>query len=171
MEHLKEFIRDVPDFPAPGVPFRDITPLLRSPAAFAEVVDHLAARYRDQRVEVVAGVESRGFVFAAPLAIALGAAFVPIRKLGKLPGRTLQREYALEYGTSHLEIHLDAVAPEQRVLLVDDVLATGGTAAASAALVEGLGGEVVEVAFLVELSALGGRAALAGRPTYSVMTF
>lgn len=171
VEHLKALIRDVPDFPSPGILFRDITPLLRDRRAFASVVEHLADRYAGRGVELVAGIESRGFIFGAPLALALGAGFVPVRKLGKLPGRTVQREYSLEYGTSHLEIHADAVEPGQRVLLLDDVLATGGTARASMGLVEELGGEVVEAAFLLELRGLNGRLALPGRSVYSVVAY
>lgn len=162
MTDFESLIRAVPDFPSPGILFRDIAPLLGDAEAFAAVVGRLAERYRGEGVELVAGVESRGFIFAAPLALALGAGFVPVRKLGKLPGRTVSREYALEYGTSHLEMQVEAVRPGQRVLLLDDVLATGGTAAAAAELVRELGGVLAGAAFVVELEALGGRAALEG---------
>jgi adenine phosphoribosyltransferase len=171
MEHLKSLIRDVPDFPMPGILFRDVTPLLRDPGGLRQVVDAFAARYRDQGVDVVAGIESRGFLFGAPLALALGVGFVPIRKLGKLPADRISREYALEYGTNALEIHRDAVRPGERVLLIDDLLATGGTARAAAALVEELGGRIAEVAFVIELAFLNGRAALDGRPVHALMAY
>src|SRR5688572_3702919 len=136
MEHLKALIRAVPDFPTPGVLFRDVTPLLRDPRGLAEVVEALATCYRDEEIDVVAGIESRGFLFGAPVAIALGTGYIPIRKLGKLPADTIRREYALEYGTNTLEVHRDAVRPGERVLLVDDLLATGGTARAAAEMLE-----------------------------------
>jgi adenine phosphoribosyltransferase len=171
MEHLKSLIRDVPDFPMPGILFRDVTPLLRDPGGLRQVVDAFATRYRDQGVDVVAGIESRGFLFGAPLALALGVGFVPIRKLGKLPADRISREYALEYGTNALEIHRDAVRPGERVLLIDDLLATGGTARAAASLVEELGGKIAEVAFVIELAFLNGRAALDGRPVHALMAY
>lgn len=171
MEHLKALIRDVPDFPMPGILFRDVTPLLRDPAGLRQVVDALAPRYRGERIDVVAGIESRGFIFGAPLAVALGAGFVPIRKLGKLPADRITREYSLEYGTNALEMHRDAVRAGERVLLVDDLLATGGTARAAAELVEELGGEIAEVAFVIELAFLGGRAALAEHPVHALMAY
>jgi adenine phosphoribosyltransferase len=171
LDHLTELVRDVPDFPSPGVLFRDITPLLRDPRGLAEVVERLAAPFGGRGIDVVAGIESRGFLFGTPLALALGAGFAPIRKVGKLPARTVARDYALEYGTARIEIHADAVRPGERVLLVDDVLATGGTARAGAELVEELGGEVVAAAFVVEISALSGRAALAGREVLSLLRY
>ncbi|HEX8393594.1 MAG TPA: adenine phosphoribosyltransferase [Longimicrobium sp.] len=171
MEHLKALIRDVPDFPTRGILFRDVTPLLRDPGAFAEVVQTLAERYRGQRIDAVAGIESRGFLFGAPLAMALGAGFIPIRKIGKLPGEKVSREYALEYGTNTLEMHRDAARPGERVLLIDDLLATGGTAAAAAALLGDVGAEVAEIAFVVELTLLPGRAALAGHAVHSLLTY
>ncbi|HEX6040427.1 adenine phosphoribosyltransferase [Longimicrobium sp.] len=171
MEHLKALIRDVPDFPMQGILFRDVTPLLRDPRGLRQVVDALAERYRGQGIDVVAGIESRGFLFGAPLAVALGTGFVPIRKLGKLPAEKITREYALEYGTNSLEVHRDAVKPGERVLLVDDLLATGGTARAAASLVEELGGEVVETAFVIELAFLNGRAVMDGRPVHSLLTY
>jgi adenine phosphoribosyltransferase len=171
VERLASLIRPVADFPKPGIVFRDVTPLLRDPYGLTTVTGALAERYRDRGVDLVAAVESRGFLFAAPLAVALGAGVVPIRKLGKLPARTITREYSLEYGSNHLEVHLDAVEPGQRVLLLDDVLATGGTAAASLELLEELGGVVVESAFVVEISGLGGRDRLAPRPVHALLTF
>lgn len=171
MDQFKALVRDVPDFPKPGILFRDITPLLRDARGLAAVVERLAEHFRDRRVDLVAGIESRGFLFGTPLALALGAGFVPIRKLGKLPARTVSREYSLEYGSNHLEIHADAVRPGERVLLVDDVLATGGTARASAELVEELGGELVGAAFVVELTALGGRRLLPDREVVSLLRY
>lgn len=171
MEHLKSLIRDVPDFPMQGILFRDVTPLLRDAAGLAQVVDALAERYRGQRIDVVAGIESRGFIFGTPLAVALGTGFVPIRKLGKLPADKITREYALEYGTNSLEVHRDAVQPGERVLLVDDLLATGGTARAASGLLEDLGAEVVETAFVIELAFLNGRAAMEGRPVHALLTY
>ena len=171
MEHLKALIRDVPDFPMQGILFRDVTPLLRDPRGLAQVVEAFASRYRARGIDVVAGIESRGFLFGAPLAVALGVGFVPIRKLGKLPAEKITREYALEYGTNSLEIHRDAVRPGERVLLIDDLLATGGTARAAAELVEALGGQVVEAAFVIELAFLNGRAALDGRAAHALITY
>jgi adenine phosphoribosyltransferase len=171
MEHLKALIRDVPDFPLPGILFRDVTPLLRDPAGLKQVVDAFADRYVGRGVQVVAGIESRGFLFGAPLALALGVGFVPIRKLGKLPAEKISREYALEYGTNALEMHRDAVQPGERVLLIDDLLATGGTARAAAALIEELGGEIAEVAFVIELAFLNGRSALEGYPVHALMEY
>ena len=170
-DHLKRLVRDVPGFPLPEVVFRDITPLLGDAAAFQTAIEALAVRYQDAGVEQVVGIESRGFIVGAPLALALEAGFVPIRKLGKLPRSTLSREYALEYGTNHLEIHRDAIAAGQRVLLVDDVLATGGTARASAELIRELGGELVGAAFLIELRALNGRMALEEVEIFSLLSY
>jgi adenine phosphoribosyltransferase len=154
-------IRDVQDFPKAGILFKDITPVLSDAAAFQEVVDHMLAYARSRDADVIAGIESRGFVFGAPLALAMGTPFVPIRKLGKLPAETIRVEYSLEYGTNTVEMHKDAIQPGQRVLIVDDLLATGGTAAAAAELVRTAGGEVAGVVCLVELSFLSGRDALA----------
>lgn len=151
-------IRDVPDFPKPGIRFKDITPLLADPAGFSWVVETMAEPWRDQRVDCVAGIEARGFILGAALAPALGAGFVPVRKPGKLPARVLAQEYALEYGSDRLEIHVDAIRPGTRVLLVDDVLATGGTLMAARALLERAGAALVGATVLVELEALGGRA-------------
>lgn len=171
MEHLRALVRDVPDFPIPGILFRDVTPLLRDAAGMGAVVEAFAARWGGRGVDAVAGIESRGFIFGAPLALALGVGFVPIRKLGKLPARTVRRDYALEYGTATLEMHHDAVRPGERVLLVDDLLATGGTARAAAALVEEVGARVEGIAFVIELAALGGRGALAGHEVHALMEY
>jgi adenine phosphoribosyltransferase len=164
---VQRSIRDVPDFPEPGVLFKDITPLLGDGATFAALIAQWAEAHRG--VDVVAGVEARGFILAAPLAVRLGVGFVPVRKAGKLPGRTEQASYALEYGTATLEITADAVQPGQRVLLVDDVLATGGTVAAAAELLERLGAEVVAVQVLMELTFLPGRERLAGRELFATV--
>ena len=170
-DELRAKIREVPDFPKPGILFYDITTLLREGDAFREVIDHMAEAVKGERIDLVVGMESRGFIFAAPLADRLGAGFVPVRKLGRLPGETVSREYSLEYGSSHLEVHRDAVSPGQRVLLVDDVLATGGTARAGSELVEELGGTLVAAAFVVELLPLGGREALGGREVFSLLQY
>jgi adenine phosphoribosyltransferase len=168
---LKKLIREVPDFPKPGILFYDITTLLKDAAGLRETIDLLKARYAEVAVDVVLGIEARGFIFAPLVAYALGKGFVPVRKPGKLPAETVRAEYALEYGTDALEIHKDAVQPGQRVLIVDDVLATGGTAAAVAALVEQLGGTVAGLAFVCELDFLNGRAKLAGREVYSLLHY
>jgi adenine phosphoribosyltransferase len=160
---LKRAIRDVADFPKPGVVFKDITPVLADPRLFGEVVEGMAAPWGARDITHVVGIESRGFILGAPVALALGAGFVPIRKPGKLPFATRFEEYALEYGTDRLEVHVDACTSGARVLIVDDVLATGGTAAAACRLVEALGGQVVGLSFLLSLSFLGGERAIAGR--------
>jgi len=154
---LTDHIRDVPDFPQPGVVFKDLTPLLAHPQAFASAVKAIALPFETSGITKVVGIEARGFIVAAPVAVILGAGFVPVRKRGKLPWRTEQATYDLEYGSDVLEIHADAVAPGDRVLVVDDVIATGGTASATVELVERLGGSVVGLGFLVELEFLGGR--------------
>lgn len=164
-------IRDIPDFPQPGILFKDITTLLKHPDAFRAVIDRLTARYRDSNIEIVVGMESRGFIFGAPLAYNLGAGFVPVRKLGKLPADTLHVEYALEYGTNTLEVHRDAIQPGQRVLVVDDLLATGGTVNATLQLLDKLQADVVGVAFLVELDFLNGRRALEGHEVFSLIHY
>jgi adenine phosphoribosyltransferase len=164
-------IRDVPDFPIPGILFRDITTLLKDAAALRSAIEHLMAPFRSRGIDQVVGVESRGFIFAAPIAYALGAGFVPVRKLGKLPAPSIRVEYALEYGQNTLEMHTDAIVPGQRVLVVDDLLATGGTALATIELVERAGGAVAGLGFLVELSALKGREHLAGREVLSVVRY
>ncbi len=168
---LKSLIRDIPDWPQPGVTFKDITPLLNQPVAFNQAVDALADAYRQTHVDRVLGVEARGFIFAAPVAYHLEAGFVPVRKVGKLPWEIEQEEYALEYGTDLLEMHRDAVVPGDQVLIVDDVLATGGTASATARLVERLGGVVVGFGFLIDLAFLGGRTKLAGYPVVSLLQY
>ena len=151
-------VRDVPDFPKPGIVFKDITPVLADADAFAAAIESLAAPWREASVDAVVAIEARGFIFGAPLARALGVGFVPVRKPGKLPGRTVSQSYALEYGRDALELHADAVAPGARVVLVDDVLATGGTLDAARALVERIDATIVGAGVLIELAALGGRA-------------
>ena len=157
LEQIKDLIRDVPDFPEPGIVFKDITPVLADPIAFSTIVDLIVVHFGRGNVDKVVGIEARGFILAAPVAYHFGAGLVPVRKKGKLPAETLDEEYALEYGTSSLEIHKDAVKPGERVLVVDDVLATGGTAAAAASLVERIGGNVFGISCLIELDFLHGR--------------
>ena len=164
MERLRSLIRDVPDFPRPGIVFKDITLLLGDAAAFHAAIGALAAPYVDQGVDLVAGIESRGFILGGAVADRLGAGFALVRKEGRLPSTRIAQAYTLEYGEAVVEMHSDAVAPGQRVLIVDDLLATGGTAGAAGALVDRLGGDIVGFAFLIELSALGGSVALGGRP-------
>ncbi len=169
--NLASCIRDVPDFPVPGILFRDITPLLRNPEALREAVEAMTEPWRDRGVDLVAAMEARGFMFGAAMAVRLGAGFVPVRKEGKLPWRTRSVQYTLEYRDDILHIHEDAISSGQRVLVVDDVIATGGTAKAVVELVEQLGGEVVGVQFLVELTDLKGRSLLADREVHSVVTY
>jgi len=171
MIDLASRIRDIPDFPVEGILFRDITTLLQDADSFRAAIDQLHREVDGLQVDVVVGMESRGFIFAAPLAYLLGVGFAPVRKLGKLPSDTISVEYELEYGTNTLEIHQDAITPNQRVLIVDDLLATGGTVEATVDLVRQLGGKVVAAAFLVELKALGGRARLDGYPVISLVTY
>ncbi len=168
---LASYIRDIPDFPQQGVVFKDITPLLGDAGAFAAAIDGLAAPFASDGIQKVLGTEARGFIFAAPVACRLEAGFVPVRKAGKLPWEIEREEYELEYGTDLLEIHRDAVRPGERVLIVDDVLATGGTAAATARLVETLGGIVVGYGFLIELAFLGGREPLDDARITSLLTY
>jgi adenine phosphoribosyltransferase len=168
---LKAHIRHVPDFPKPGILFYDITTLLKDPAGFRATIDALVAPYRDQRIATVVGIESRGFILGAAVAERLAAGFVPIRKPGKLPAGAIRESYSLEYGTDALEIHLDAIKKGERVLIVDDVLATGGTAAAAAKLVSDLEADLVGLVFLIELGFLSGRAKLPGRPVHSVLQY
>jgi adenine phosphoribosyltransferase len=168
---LASHVRDIADFPKPGVGFKDITPLLGDAAALAAAVDGIAGHFDGQRIDKVVGIEARGFVLAAPVAIRLGAGFVPVRKVGKLPWDTHKVEYELEYGTDELEVHADAVLPGQRAIVVDDVIATGGTAVAACRLVELLGGEVAGCGFLIDLAFLGGAAKLAGRDVVSLITY
>ena len=169
--NLADHIRDVPDFPVPGILFRDITPLLREPAALKAAIEGMVEPWTDQRVDLVAAMEARGFMFGGAMAMLLGAGFVPVRKAGKLPRRTVSVEYALEYRDDVLHVHADAVDPGQRVLVVDDVIATGGTAAAVVKLIEQLGGQVVGAQFLVELSDLAGRELLKDYPVHSLITY
>ncbi|MCX6544404.1 MAG: adenine phosphoribosyltransferase [Acidobacteria bacterium] len=170
-EFLKSRIRHVPDFPKPGILFYDITTLLREPDGFKAVIDHLAAPYAGSGIDLVLGIESRGFILGGAVADRLGAGFCPIRKPGKLPARTIRESFQLEYGSDALELHHDAVAPGQRVLLVDDVLATGGTARAAASLVQQLGGDLRALAFLIELDFLKGRDKLAGQRVDSLLHY
>ena len=171
MSDLRSFIRDVPDFPKPGVMFKDITPLLRSPQAFRDTIQSLAEPFRNSGITSVAGIESRGFIFGAGVARALNAGFIPIRKPGKLPWTTRRHEYVLEYGTDALEIHDDAAVHGDRVLIVDDVLATGGTAVAAAALVRALNAELVGVATLIELTFLDPRKKLEGTNVHTLIQY
>ena len=168
---MSELIRAIPDYPTPGVTFRDITPLLGNGEAFGRAVNDLSDRFRDAKIDRVVGVEARGFIVGAPVALALGAGFVPVRKAGKLPWAVVREEYELEYGTDKLEIHRDAIHPDERILVVDDVLATGGTAAATCRLVSALGGNVVALAVLIELSFLSGRDKLSGIHVESLFTY
>ncbi len=168
---LKEHIRDIPDFPTPGVVFKDITPLLADATAFRYAVDALADHFADRGVNKVMGIEARGLILAAPIAYRFGAGFVPVRKAGKLPWQVEMEEYVLEYGADRLEVHGDGVSPGERVLVVDDVLATGGTAAATVRLAERLGGEVVGVGFVIELAFLDGRSRLEGRDVATLITY
>jgi adenine phosphoribosyltransferase len=170
-DHLKDKIRDVPDFPIQGILFKDITTLLKDGLAFSEVIDALINRYRDSEIDVIVAIESRGYFFAAPLAAALKVGLVPVRKPGKLPAETIRVEYETEYSKEAIEIHKDAIEPGQRVLIVDDLMATGGSGAAIKDLVEQLGGTVVELAFIIELSELKGREKLNGYNIFSMLTF
>ena len=169
--NLKELIREVPDFPQAGVSYKDITPLLKDPAGLAAAVQAMLAPFADAEVDLVAGIEARGFVFAAPIALELGCGLVPVRKPGKLPAATLRREYALEYGDTALEVHTDAVAPGQKILVVDDVLATGGTLAATCHVLETLGAVVAGISVLIELSFLAGRDRLPGYPLKTAIVY
>ena len=171
MDHLKSLIREVPDFPKPGINFYDITTLLKDAKGLAATIGGLAQAARTSPVDLVLGIEARGFFFAPAVATALDVGFVPVRKPKKLPDNTVSQEYALEYGTDTLEIHEDAIQPGQRVLIVDDVLATGGTAAAVAQLVEKLGGTVAGLAFVIELDFLNGRSKLNGRTIHSLLHY
>lgn len=171
MERLRQRIRDVPDFPKPGIVFKDITPLLADVRSFQTVIDVLARRYAAKAVDAVVAVESRGFIFGAALAYRIDAGFVPVRKRGKLPYKTEAIEYALEYGTDRIEIHQDGLHKGSRVLVIDDVLATGGTAKATCDLVAKMGGQVIECAFVIELGFLNGREKLKGHEIYSLLQY
>jgi adenine phosphoribosyltransferase len=171
LERLRGLIRDVPDFPKPGVVFKDITPLLADEVAFSTVIDLIVVHFGRGNVDKVCGIEARGFIVAAPVAYHFGAGFVPLRKAGKLPWQTVSVDYELEYGHESLEVHRDLIRPGERVLIVDDVLATGGTAAAAADLVAGLGGTVAGIACVIELGFLGGRARLGGHRFHSLLRY
>jgi adenine phosphoribosyltransferase len=171
MDHLKEKIRHVPDFPKAGILFYDITTLLQDPSGFRAAIDSLALPFTDQHIEIVVGIESRGFIFGAAVADRIGAGFTPVRKAGKLPSQCIRASYHLEYGTDALEMHNDAIREGQRVLIVDDLLATGGTARATTELVKRLGGEVHALAFLIELLALNGRGKLPGENVHTVLQY
>ncbi len=166
---LSKMIRDVPDFPVEGILFKDITTLIKDPTAFAEAIDRMMVPFADREIDIVVAIESRGFIFGAPIAYRLGAGFAPVRKEGKLPAATIRAEYSLEYGSNVLEIHKDAILPGQRVLVVDDLLATGGTAKATVDLVEDLGGRVVGVVFLIDLAFLHGVDKLEGYEVFSLI--
>ncbi|HZD01839.1 MAG TPA: adenine phosphoribosyltransferase [Actinomycetes bacterium] len=170
-QRLRELIRDVPDFPQEGIVFKDITPLLADQVAFSSVIDETVVHFGRGNVDRVVGIEARGFILASPVAYHFGAGFVPVRKAGKLPAAVEAEEYTLEYGTATLEIHADGIAPGQRVLIVDDVLATGGTARATARLVERLGGKVIGIATLIELGFLGGRKQIEGYEFFSLIQY
>ena len=171
VDDLRAKIREVPDFPKPGILFYDITTLLKDADAFREVIDRMAAQVGNAPIDIVVGMESRGFIFSAPLAYQLNAGFVPVRKLGKLPAETLEVEYELEYGTATLEIHSDAIREGQRVLIVDDLLATGGTVMGTIELVRRLGGEIAGLSFMVELGALHGREKLGEYEIHALLTY
>ena len=171
MDALKSRIRHVPDFPKPGILFYDVTTLLRDPEGFRLAIDSMATPFKSQRIDVVVGIESRGFILGGAVADRLGAGFVPVRKLGKLPSQTIRASYALEYGNDSLEMHQDGVEPGQHVLVVDDLLATGGTARATVDLVKQLGGSVEGITFLIELVALGGRSRLAGEKVTALLQY
>lgn len=168
---LKDYIRNISDFPKPGIMFRDITTLLKDKKAFKHAVDALVSKYKNKKVDVVVAVEARGFVLGGTIAYKLGAGFIPVRKKGKLPWKTHSVTYSLEYGTDTLEIHTDAIKPGDRVLIVDDLIATGGTVKAVADLVKNLKGKIVGIAFLIELSELGGCKQLKGYPVYSLIKY
>ena len=170
-ESMKKFIREIPDFPKRGILFRDITPALLDPRAFTMICDELHAHCRSMPIDKVAAVESRGFIFASVLAYTMGIGFIPLRKPGKLPWKTIQERYSLEYGEAAIEMHLDAVSAGERILILDDLLATGGTAAAAARLIEHQGGIVEELVFLIELAALKGRENLKERRIFSLMVY
>lgn len=169
--HLEDWIRDIPDFPQQGILFKDITPLLQDAKAFRASLDRIAAHYAGAGIQTVVGVESRGFILGAPLAYLLNCGFVPVRKFGKLPSQTVSVEYALEYGTNVVEMHTDAIRPGQRVLIVDDLLATGGTVSAAMELVEKLGGHIAGIAFLVELTFLKGREHFKGHDVFALINY
>ena len=167
---IKNAIRDIPDFPKPGIIYKDITPLLKDPALFAEIIEILSERYQDNKPEYIVGIESRGFIFGAALALQLGCGFIPIRKAGKLPYRTINASYQLEYGTAEIELHVDAVSKGDKVVLLDDLLATGGTVVAAINLLEQLEADIIGVEFIIELTFLNGRSNLDGYRVNSLIT-
>ncbi len=169
--NLRDTIRDIKDFPKEGIVFKDITTLLKDPVAFRQVLDEMTAIVQGQKIDIVVGIESRGFIFGAPLADRLGSGFVPVRKLGKLPAETIQAKYALEYGSNTIEMHRDAIQPGMRVLIADDLLATGGTVEATARLVESLGGQIAGLVFLIELKFLKGRNRLTKYPVTALIEY
>ncbi|MEE2907352.1 MAG: adenine phosphoribosyltransferase [Planctomycetota bacterium] len=171
LDRLRSLVRDIPDYPAEGIVFRDITPLLRDPAGLSLAVELMVNPYRDMKIDLVVGAESRGFIFGTALARALNAGFVPIRKKGKLPGDTVSQEYDLEYGHDTLEIHVDAIHPGQQVLMVDDLIATGGTLEAGVKLIEKFGGELVGITVLIELQGLDGAKRVAPHPVHAVLRY
>ncbi len=171
MDHLKDKIRHVPDYPKPGILFYDITTLLRDPEGLKATIDGLVSPYQGEQIDLVVGIESRGFILGAPVADRLGAGFVPVRKIGKLPSRTIRATYELEYGSDCLEVHHDAVEPGQRVLIVDDLLATGGTARATVDLIKESGGQIHGLAFLIELVALAGRSRLGEEQIFTALQY
>ncbi len=168
---IERAIRNIPDFPKPGIQFKDITPVLADPRLFGGVVDLLIGKFRPGTVDAVVGIDARGFIFAAAVAVKLNAGFIPVRKKGKLPYKTHEQDYALEYGTASVAVHVDALKPGSRVLLIDDLLATGGTAAAAAELVKKLGAQILEISFLIELSFLHGKDKLKGYPVRSLVVY
>jgi adenine phosphoribosyltransferase len=171
IEHLKSSIRNIPDYPKPGIQFKDITPILQDPELFGRVIDIFYDRYKSEKIEVIVGIESRGFIFAAPLALKLGCSLAIARKPGKLPYETVSEEYSLEYGVDTLELHTDAIKPGERVLIIDDLLATGGTAKATGKLVRKLKGDAVSFAFLIKLNSLRGEELLKPNKVYSIVEF
>jgi adenine phosphoribosyltransferase len=168
---IERAIRNIPDFPKPGIQFKDITPVLADARLFSGSIDLLTEKFKPGSVDAVVGIDARGFIFAAAAAVKLQAGFVPVRKKGKLPYKTHEQEYALEYGTATVAVHVDALKPGSRVLLIDDLLATGGTAAAAASLVKGLGAQILEISFLIELGFLSGRDKLKGYPVRSLIVY
>jgi adenine phosphoribosyltransferase len=169
--NFKDYIRVIPDYPQPGIRFKDITTLLKNGPVYKEAIDQLKLLIKDKQVDVIAGPEARGFVIGAPLAYSLGIGFIPIRKTGKLPGETIEMDYALEYGKDKLAMHKDSIKPGQKVLIADDLLATGGTIQTSINLIQQLGGDIVGAAFLIELSYLNGRARLGGLDVLSLISY
>ena len=168
---IESAIRNVPDFPKPGIQFKDITPVLANARLFSGAIDLLTERFKPGSVDAVVGIDARGFIFAAAAATKLRAGFVPVRKKGKLPFKTIEQDYALEYGSATVAMHVDALKPGARVILIDDLLATGGTSAAAVALVKQLGGQILEIGFLIELKFLNGREKLPGHPVHSIIAY